>query len=386
MRKTILFVVTTFCSISILASTYAGYCGPKGNRQSLTWFLDTETGVLTIRGNGEELDIPNADRWNEHGEYITSITIPDQVKRIGDYVFSGCSKVSSITLPSNLTEIGQYAFNGCTSLKSIQIPNTVTRIGVYAFHNCTSLSSIVIPNKVTYLRYALFNGCTNLRSVALSNNVEEIDEYVFKDCKSLNQIRIPINCSKIGRCAFENCSSLNSSFFIPLSVREIGSSAFLGCTSIKKFYYPFGLMSISDIGLNKQTVNFQVYMEIPDEFAHYYESNANNNEEDNTIYSVPETFPEFPGGMQALMRYLSENVKYPTVAAENGIQGRAVCSLVINKDGTVSDVEIARSAGDPSLDKEALRVVRSLPLWKPGTIKGKPVRVKFTIPINFNFN
>lgn len=386
MRKTLLFVVTTFCSISILASTYAGYCGPKGNRQSLTWFLDTETGVLTIRGNGEELDIPNADRWNEYGEYITSITIPDQVKRIGDYVFSGCSKVSSITLPSNLTEIGQYAFNGCTSLKSIQIPNTVTRIGVYAFHNCTSLSSIVIPNKVTYLRYALFNGCTNLRSVALSNNVEGIDEYVFKDCKSLNQIRIPINCSKIGRCAFENCSSLNSSFFIPLSVREIGSSAFLGCTSIKKFYYPFGLMSISDIGLNKQTVNFQVYMEIPDEFAHYYESNANNNEEDNTIYSVPETFPEFPGGMQALMRYLAENVKYPTVAAENGIQGRAVCSLVINKDGTVSDVEIARSAGDPSLDKEALRVVKSLPQWKPGTIKGKPVRVKFVIPINFNFN
>lgn len=383
MRKTLLFVVATFCSISIFASTYAGYCGPKGNRQSLTWFLDTETGVLTIRGNGEELEIPNADRWNEHGEYITSITIPDQVKRIGDYVFSGCSKVSSITLPSNLTEIGQYAFNGCTLLKSIQIPNTVTRIGMYAFHNCTSLSSIVIPNKVTYIRYALFNGCTNLRSVALSNNVEEIDEYVFKDCKSLNQIRIPINCSKIGRCAFENCSSLNSSFFIPLSVREIGSSAFLGCTSIKKFYYPFGL-SISDIGLNKQTVNFQVYMEIPDEFADYYESNTKNIDEDNTIYSVPEIFPEFPGGMQAMMLYLSENVKYPTAAAENGIQGKATCSFVVNKDGSVSDVEVVRSAGDPSLDKEAIRVIKSMPKWKPGTIKGKPVRVKLSAPVKFS--
>ena len=382
MRKSLLFVVATFCSISILASTYAGYCGPKGNRQSLTWFLDTETGVLTIRGNGEELEIPNADRWNEHGEYITSITIPDQVKRIGDYVFSGCSKVSSITLPSNLTEIGQYAFNGCTLLKSIQIPNTVTRIGVYAFHNCTSLSSIVIPNKVTYIRYALFNGCTNLRSVALSNNVEEIDEYVFKDCKSLNQIKIPINCSKIGRCAFENCCSLNSSFFIPLSVREIGSSAFLGCTSIKKFYYPFGL-SISDIGLNEQTVNFQVYMEIPDEFADYY-GNATNDDDDNTVYSVPETLPEYSGGMQAMMRYLSENVKYPPIAAENGIQGKAVCSFVINKDGSVSDVEIIRSAGDPSLDKEAIRVIKSMPKWKPGTIKGKPVRVKLSAPVKFS--
>ena len=145
MRKTLLFAVTTFCSITMLASTYAGYCGPIGNRQSLTWFLDTETGVLTIRGNGEELDIPNADRWNEHGEYITSITIPDQVKRIGDYVFSGCSKVSSITLPSNLTEIGQYAFNGCTSLKSIQIPNTVTRMA--CMH-----SIIVLPSLLSSFR------------------------------------------------------------------------------------------------------------------------------------------------------------------------------------------------------------------------------------------
>lgn len=382
MRKTLLFVVATFCSISILASTYAGYCGPKGNRQSLRWFLDTETGVLTIQGDGEEIDIPNSDRWNEYGEYITSITLPGQVKRIGDYVFSGCNKVSSITLPANLTDIGQYAFNECTSLKSIQIPNTVTSIGRYAFHNCTSLSSIIIPNKVTYIRYSLFNGCINLRSVTLSNKIAEIDEYAFKDCKSLNQIKIPINCSKIGRCAFENCNSLNSTFFIPLSVREIGSSAFLGCTSIKKFYYPFGL-SISDIGLNKQTVNFQVYMEIPDEFANYYESNTNN-DEDNTIYSVPETLPEFPGGMQAMMLYLSENVKYPTVAAENGIQGKATCSFVVNKDGSVSDVEISRSAGDPSLDKEAIRVIKSMPKWKPGTIKGKPVRVKLSAPVKFS--
>ena len=87
-----------------------------------------------------------------------------------------------------------------------------------------------------------------------------------------------------------------------------------------------------------------------------------------------------------LARYLSENVKYPTIAADNGIQGRAVCSFVVNKDGSISDVEVVRSGGDPSLDKEALRVIKSMPKWKPGTIKGKPVRVKFTLPVNFSLN
>ncbi len=124
-------------------------------------------------------------------------------------------------------------------------------------------------------------------------------------------------------------------------------------------------------------------MEIPDEFANYYE-NATSGDDDNTIYSVPETFPEYPGGMQAMMLYLAENIKYPTVAAENGIQGKATCSFIINKDGSISNVEIVRSAGDPSLDKEAVRVIKSMPKWKPGTIKGKPVRVKFAAPVKFS--
>jgi protein TonB len=106
-------------------------------------------------------------------------------------------------------------------------------------------------------------------------------------------------------------------------------------------------------------------------------------EEEEVVFVVVESMPEFPGGQQALFRYLSENVKYPVIAQENGIQGRVICQFVVNKDGSIVDVEVARSGGDPSLDKEAVRVIKSMPKWKPGKQRGKPVRVKYTVPVNF---
>ena len=106
-------------------------------------------------------------------------------------------------------------------------------------------------------------------------------------------------------------------------------------------------------------------------------------EEEEVIFKVVETMPEFPGGSKALFKYLSENVKYPVIAQENGIQGRVICQFTINKDGSIVDVEVVRSGGDPSLDKEAVRVIKSMPKWNPGKQRGKPVRVKYTVPVNF---
>ena len=106
-------------------------------------------------------------------------------------------------------------------------------------------------------------------------------------------------------------------------------------------------------------------------------------EEEEVVFVVVEDMPEFPGGQQALFKYLSENVKYPVIAQENGIQGRVICQFVVNKDGNIVDVEVVRSGGDPSLDKEAVRVVKSMPKWKPGKQRGKAVRVKYTVPVNF---
>ena len=106
-------------------------------------------------------------------------------------------------------------------------------------------------------------------------------------------------------------------------------------------------------------------------------------EEEEVIFMVVESMPEFPGGQQALFKYLAENVKYPVIAQENGIQGRVICQFVVNKDGSIVDIEVVRSGGDPSLDKEAVRVIKSMPKWKPGKQRGKAVRVKYTVPVNF---
>ncbi len=105
-------------------------------------------------------------------------------------------------------------------------------------------------------------------------------------------------------------------------------------------------------------------------------------EETNQIFTVVEEMPQFPGGETALMQYIAKGIKYPVIAQENGIQGRVVVSFVINKDGKVVDAQVVRGV-DPSLDKEALRVIGTLPAWKPGKQRGKPVRVKYTVPVLF---
>ncbi|GJG37597.1 hypothetical protein PRLR5107_28710 [Prevotella lacticifex] len=101
-----------------------------------------------------------------------------------------------------------------------------------------------------------------------------------------------------------------------------------------------------------------------------------------SIYEDVEQMPSFPGGQWALMQYLANNIKYPVVAQENGIEGHVVVSFVVERDGSITDVQVVRSV-DPSLDREALRVVRSMPKWIPGKQKGQAVRVKYNMPVSF---
>ena len=100
--------------------------------------------------------------------------------------------------------------------------------------------------------------------------------------------------------------------------------------------------------------------------------------EDNKIFEVVEQKPSFPGGDGALMSWL----RYPSIAAEIGVQGRVIVQFVVEKDGSITDVKIAKSV-DPSLDKEAARVIKSMPHWIAGRQNGSPVRVRFTVPVTF---
>lgn len=132
------------------------------------------------------------------------------------------------------------------------------------------------------------------------------------------------------------------------------------------------------VEINTEDNNEEVIIQAPVEAPVIEEE-----EEVEEIFVVVEKMPSFPGGQAALMKYLGENVKYPVIAQENGIQGKVICQFVVNKDGSIVDVEVVRSGGDASLDKEAVRVIKSMPKWEAGQQRGKPVRVKYTVPVNF---
>jgi TonB family protein len=107
--------------------------------------------------------------------------------------------------------------------------------------------------------------------------------------------------------------------------------------------------------------------------------------DNDSIYQIVEVMPEFPGGTEKMMDYLSKNIKYPEAAKEKGISGRVFLSFVIEKDGAVSDVKVVKGIGK-ECDDEALRVVKAMPKWKPGLMKGKPVRVSYMLPIFFKLD
>ncbi len=122
----------------------------------------------------------------------------------------------------------------------------------------------------------------------------------------------------------------------------------------------------------KEEVKIQ-QIELPDEEP---------DEEIEEVFMVVEEMPEFPGGMAKLMKYFSDNVRYPVVAAENGIQGRVICQFTVWKDGTIRDIVVVKGV-DKALDKEAVRLIENMPNWKPGKQRGKAVSCKYTVPVSF---
>lgn len=119
--------------------------------------------------------------------------------------------------------------------------------------------------------------------------------------------------------------------------------------------------------------------EIPDEIP---EPEEEPEPEVEKIYDIVQEPAEFPGGMAGLYKYLGENIKYPSMAKEAGIQGRVFVNFVVNKDGSISDVKILRGIGG-GCDEEAIRVVKKMPKWKPGKQQGKAVKQRYNLPVVF---
>ena len=224
---------------------------------------------------------------------LTSVTIPNSVKRIRMQAFYGCTSLTSVTIPNSVTEIGMGAFYGCTSLTSVTIPYSVKHIDASAFSGCKSLTSATIPNSVKWIREYAFEGCKSLTSVTIPNSVTEIGWKVFEGtalynnpanwengalyisdclvevdtsfvgnfkikektrliadlafggCKSLTSVTIPNSVTHIGDGVFIKCESLPS-ITIPNSVKKIGDYVFSACTSLTSVTIPNSMTEIGE--------------------------------------------------------------------------------------------------------------------------------------------
>ena len=105
--------------------------------------------------------------------------------------------------------------------------------------------------------------------------------------------------------------------------------------------------------------------------------------DDDYICVQYETWPEFPGGQQEMLKYIQENLIYPKLALKKQIQGRSICQFIVEKDGSISHIQVVRSSGNKSLDRAAIRVIKTMPKWTPGRLQGKIVRTHYTLPVNF---
>lgn len=202
---------------------------------------------------------------------LTSITLPENIKSIGDYAFYNCSSLTSITIPDGVTSIGDYAFRYCNNIKnatasayaisfipktsletvvitsgdsisndefkncsgltSITLSESIKSIGDSAFYNCSELASITLPEGVISIGRYAFYGCQSLVDITIPDGVTVIDRYTFYDCDSIANINIPDGITSIGDYAFYDCDELTD-ITIPKKVSEIGRNAFYSCDSL----------------------------------------------------------------------------------------------------------------------------------------------------------
>jgi len=212
-------------------------------------FQLTGTVITKYVGSSRSVTIPNNVTKIGDGAFmdnanITSVTIPNSVTSIGDEAFYYCTALASVTIPSSVTSIGNKAFASCNSLTRITIPNSVRSIGNYAF-SASGLTSITIPDGVTTIEYEAFSGCGKLASVTIPNSVTAIGYNAFNNCGSLASVTIPNGVTSIGWGAFGGCKSLGS-VTIPNGITEIEAGTFNGCTALASVTIPDSVTRIGD--------------------------------------------------------------------------------------------------------------------------------------------
>ena len=197
--------------------------------------------------------------------FLTDVIISDSITSIGDYAFNACTNLANIKFSDSMLSIGKYAFNNCKGLTDVVIPNSVTSIDNNAFSRCSKLASITLSNGISSISSETFAYCDSLSSIVIPDSVTSIGSYAFSDCTSLTDVTLSNNLNSIGSYAFDLCKSLET-IVIPNSVTTIGSYAFLGCESLASITLFNNLRSIQDYAFRQCTSLTNIT--IPDSVTH----------------------------------------------------------------------------------------------------------------------
>ncbi len=173
---------------------------------------------------------------------LTSVTLPEHLETICDYAFDNCTSLSSLQFPKSLKKIEDFVFENCTSLKELAFPNSMESIGDHAFIDCTSLVSVDLGKGIREIGWEAFGGCTSLRSVTIPGSVSVL--YGFSFCEGLTDLTIGNGVKKIAAFAFRGCKSL-SEVILPDSVAEIDDGAFKDCSNLSRITIPDSVVAIS---------------------------------------------------------------------------------------------------------------------------------------------
>ena len=284
MKKNLLNWITTVAMVLVcvcLLSTQAKAADSGSCGNNLTWTMDTDSGVLTIEGNGEMKYYSSGQApWITYKPYIKELIIKEGVTSISIGAFRDLTALKTVTLPASISLIKSHAFMGCTELENVHIsnltnwckiqfetytanpvyyasnlylngqpltelviPSGIASIGYALFANCDTLRSVVIPDGVNLIGEGSFDGCSNLTKVVMPESVTTIGKYAFSSCDALESITLPNGITSIERYAFSSCDQLKS-ISIPSKVTIIGEKAFYYCRSLSSVLLPTSLKLI----------------------------------------------------------------------------------------------------------------------------------------------
>ena len=235
-------MIISIIPMTVYAESYSGKCG-----DNLTWELDSETGTLTVSGQGDMDDYDTFlydgfdDRefaeWKPYRSLIKKVVVENGVTSIGSDAFLRCENLTEVVLPDGLTDIGNEAFMECKALTDINIPDSVTTLGSAAFSTCISLKAITVPDSVIDYGDGLFSGCISLEKVNIPEGIEAIDKGTFSGCASLKSVDLPSSIKTIGANAFGDCEALES-IVIPDGAEYIELNAFNNCKKLADVTIP----------------------------------------------------------------------------------------------------------------------------------------------------